>query len=1122
MPALASDLRRQFENVIIQARDVAEAVARAALKRLAVDAARSFDHFSEAQRQLRVRLRARARQAGDQRQPNGEQEIEQLTQELAYEYWHRMLFARFLAENNLLMHPDGVAVSLADCEELAQVEGAENGWIMAARYASRMLPQIFRTDDVLLEIEFPINDRLPLEKLLASLAPETFTADDSLGWVYQFWQSRKKDEVNASEVKIGARELPAVTQLFTEPYMVAFLLDNSLGAWWAARRLTEADFRHAESEDELRSKVALPGVPLTYLRFVKLDDGTWTPAADTFDGWPENLRELKIIDPCCGSGHFLGAALLMLVSMRMELEGLSAREAVDAVLRENLHGLELDYRCVELAAFALALTAWRYPGAGGYRPLPEFHLACSGLSVSAAQEEWRQLALDRHNLRLALEWMYEVFQYAPVLGSLLNPAKTDAARIVQWEELSMALEQALIQEQTDEQHEAGVVAQGLAKAAKLLAGQYHLVITNVPYLARSKQSDKLRDFCEKNYPAAKNELATVFLERCLEFCQDGGNISLVIPQNWMFLTSYKRFRKKLLKNTRWNFIARLGFAAFDIMDWWAFNTSLISITKGKAEGVPLLSHRRESHRMSGLDVSSPRAVTEKAALLITEEIKSVDQAKQLENPDARVALDDAEDVELMEKLADSFQGISPADFPRFGRCFWEGYGSGEWVYWQSTVTESKYFGGREHIIWMNEVRHKAVTEGTAYIRGEGSWGKDGIVISAMRNLPVTIATGHPSDTNVAVIIPHNPAHLPAIWCFCSSPEYNEAVRRIDQTLKVTNATLVKIPFDLAHWTKVAQENYPNGLPKPYSDDPTQWIFHGHPAQSTAPLQVAVARLLGYRWPAEQDGAMELSDDAHAWVKKSEALLTHADRDGIVCIPAIRGERPAAERLLDILRTAYGSQWSDTILHKLITDDGGDPGTPLDDWLRNEFFEQHCRRFHHRPFIWHIWDGRKDGFSCLASYHKLTHQRLETRTYAYLQGWITAQAAAARDGKPGADLRLAAAQELQNKLKLILDGEPPYDIFVRWKPIHEQPIGWNPDLNDGVRINIRPFVVANVLRKPPNIKWTKDRGKEPERAQEQFPWFWKNGAFTGDRINNVHLTNTQKRAARERVNHGTGG
>lgn len=109
-----------------------------------------------------------------------------------------------------------------------------------------------------------------MEKLLADLPPGTFAASDRLGWVYQFWQAKNKDEINASEVNIGAEELPAVTQLFTESYMVSFLLDNSLGAWWAARRLTESDLRSAESEQELRRKAALPGVPLEYLRFVKL------------------------------------------------------------------------------------------------------------------------------------------------------------------------------------------------------------------------------------------------------------------------------------------------------------------------------------------------------------------------------------------------------------------------------------------------------------------------------------------------------------------------------------------------------------------------------------------------------------------------------------------------------------------------------------------------------------------------------------------------------------------------------------------------------------------------------------------------------------------------------------
>ena len=199
--------------------------------------------------------------------------------------------------------------------------------------------------------------------------PKVFAATDSLGWVYQFWQSEKKNEVNRSEVKIGADELPAVTQLFTEPYMVSFLLDNGLGAWWAARRLSDSDLKETGSEAELRRKASIPGVPLDYLRFgaapktpQKRPGGASSPG--NFDGWPEHLGELKILDPCCGSGHFLVAAFSMLVPMRMAREHLTARAAVDAVLQENLHGLELDPRCVELAAFALALAAWTYPGAG--------------------------------------------------------------------------------------------------------------------------------------------------------------------------------------------------------------------------------------------------------------------------------------------------------------------------------------------------------------------------------------------------------------------------------------------------------------------------------------------------------------------------------------------------------------------------------------------------------------------------------------------------------------------------------------------------------------------------------------------------------------------------------------
>jgi len=155
-----------------------------------------------------------------------------------------------------------------------------------------------------------------------------------------------------------------------------------------------------------------------------------------------------------------------------------------------------------------------------------------------------------------------------------------------------------------------------------------------------------------------------------------------------------------------------------------------------------------------------------------------------------------------------------------------------------------------------------------------------------------------------------------------------------------------------------------------------------------------------------------------------------------------------------------------------------------------------------------------------NYHKLTHANLEKLTYAYLGDWIRRQQIAVEAGEAGSDAKLQAAKELQSKLKLILDGEAPYDIFVRWKPLSQQAIGWNPDLNDGVRMNIRPFVQADVLRKKVKIKWEKDRGMEPHRDKSEYPWFWgwdeKKEDFTGTgaepdgkRWNDCHYTKAFK-------------
>jgi len=1094
MPALDSKLRSQLDDVCQKARDLAEAAARSALQKRAVDAAEPHTHFTADEKELRNRLRARGRQAGDVRQANKTQEIEQLTQEFAYEYWHRMLFARFLAENHLLMHPDDVAVSLEECEELAKSEDASNGFVLAARYASKMLPQIFRTGDVLLEVEFAPEHRLVLEKLLASLPRETFLADDSLGWVYQFWQSKKKDEVNKSGNKIDGRTLPAVTQLFTEDYMVQFLLHNTIGAWWCAQHGIEGPPGGAGIP------TGRSPVEMEYLRW--RDDGT--PAAGKFEGWPKTLAEFTMLDPCCGSGHFLVAAFNLLVPLRMHDEGLTAEEASEAVLRDNLFGLELDPRCTQIAAFALAVAAWKFPGDHGqplgYRELPPLNIACTGIGPQATEDEWLRLAeqsgkpmtvLSRESILNGLRKLYALFSDAPTIGSLIDPNQLSADLITaDYETLQPYLAAALTAEQADEDtHERAVAAAGMVKAAALLAGEYALVMTNVPFQGSRKLDGIVNKYMMAHYSSGKANLATAFVLRCLDLCETQGCIALVTPQSWLFQSDYTKLRDLTLRERTWNMIARLGPRAFETITGEVVNVALLTITAAKPSS---------SATIAGVDVSDAKTPDEKNSRLTKDTLITVRQSEQVKNPDSALKLATSSlHCQLSESVITP-QGVKTGDDDKWMRCFWEITTTEKgWENCQSTVDVSIDYGGCSRMIdWR--------TEGEGMVRprkGNLAKGRLGVAVSQIGSLPVSIYLGHHFDSNVAPVVPSDAEDLPALYAYLGSPSYSDAVRAIDQSLKVTNATLAKVPFDYSHWQNVASEKYPNGLPEPHSDDPTQWLFKGEIATSTDPLQVSVARLLGYHWPDQP--------------KTADAIDKLADSDGILCLPGVRGEAAAAERLLEVLHTAYDKDWSDPVLHKLLTDTGCKSGTTLDDWLRNAFFEQHCKKFHNRPFLWHIWDGRKDGFSAVVNYHKLDHKALENLTYSYLGDWIKAQTGDAKSGKPGADLRLAAAQELQAKLKLILAGEPPYDIFVRWKPLHEQAIGWNPDLNDGVRMNIRPFIEAGVLRKNPNIKWTKDRGKEPQRDQQDYPWFWDGSTFTGDRVNDIHLTNAEKQAARDR-------
>jgi hypothetical protein len=1148
--ALEKTLRGKLEKTVEKARDIVEVAVTEALTRLGISEGSSPSYLSETERKLRTRLRAHGRQLGDILHKEtttlvkaNDQETELLINEIAYEHWHRMLFARFLEQSDLLMYEPGTPVTLDECSELAEDEAdCKDGWELAGRLAEKMLPQIFRTDSPVFEVKLSINHVNALEDLIAALHPDTFQASDALGWCYQFWQNKKKKQVNESGVKIGAKELSPVTQLFTEPYMVSFLLDNALGAWWAKRRLTKDDLLTATNEQELRELAAIPGVPLEYLRFVQ-DEETkkWSNAAGDFDKWPEDLSELKTLDPCCGSGHFLVAKFLMLVPMRMELEALTAKQAIDRVIAENIHGLELDQRCVELAAFALALEAWRYPGAGGYRQLPELQLACSGMSINEAQKEWKDLAKGDEKLQGAIKWMQETFKNAPTLGSLIDPTKNlDETNSKPWE----LIQQAVIS-QADVGIETITTAQGLAKAASILNGQYHVVSTNVPYLALGKFSEKLKVFVETYFYDSRHDLASCFIERCNGLVSQGGRSLIVSPQNWIFLKRYSDFRKKLLSQFKWSLICKLGAGAFDGISGEVVQVSLTLFQKTK----PTNDFIAQS-----LEAEKHKKIVGKINHLKNCSFQNFDQRKQLQNDAYSIRFQDIGDTPLVSEVGDAITGVLSGDLNRFVNKTWEVEAVNyQWELLQSSVKNTKMFSGLSDIYFLEKEKGDLARFAASvkhlnhaaqnWLRGKNQWGKKGVAISKMGELKSALYNGAVYSENCCAIIPDKEEHIPALWAYCLSGEYSAEVRKINQSLLVQTKYMINVPFDVEKWTLIAQEKYPNGLPEPHTNDSTQWLFHGHPCasvtwneatktttiselrQDDTVLQVAVARLLGYRWPAELDTEMELAPEMREVIAQNKVFDDLVDDDGIVCIPAIRGEKPAVDRLETILHAAYGDKWSATILNNLLK---SVKSRDLNLWLRDKFFEQHSKLFQHRPFIWQVWDGLPDGFSALVNYHTLDYKGLERLIYTYLDDWISTQIQQEKDGDEGAELRLTAARNLREQLEAILVGESNgkegLDIFVRWKSLAEQPIGWNPDLNDGVRLNIRPFMQAKdvgkkgagVLRTAPNIHWKKDRGTDVESA----PWYdlgLKYGGKQGDRINDHHLTLAEKKSARDAKN-----
>ena len=367
--------------------------------------------------------------------------------------------------------------------------------------------------------------------------------------------------------------------------MVRFLLHNTLGAWWAGKVLAAKPnlASAASNEDALRTACALPGVSWDMLRFVKEND-VWRPAAGTFPGWPTEARAITLLDPCCGSGHFLAEALPILAALRQVEERLSSQEAVAHVLQDNLFGLELDGRCVQIAAFAVALTAWAI---GGWRSLPLPHIAWVGGPPPLPRAEFIALANADADLARRLGLLHELFVLAPMLGSLIDPFATAAGGLfshTQAEGMERVFTQLVekLKGAEPEREEGAIAARGMADATAISESALQSSVHKRPVSGAAQPGSKLLSYWREALSGGQRaDLATAMLTRWESQC--GGwhsrfSHAAELAVRWQLQTPTTHSTRRCPPQHRsrsWT------SRAFDLMNWWAARTALVAITNTK-------------------------------------------------------------------------------------------------------------------------------------------------------------------------------------------------------------------------------------------------------------------------------------------------------------------------------------------------------------------------------------------------------------------------------------------------------------------------------------------------------------------------------------------------------------
>lgn len=478
----------------------------------------------------------------------------QTMEEAAYTWFNRFIALRFMEVNNYLpshtrifsdesgnfkpeVLSDAANVEIDGLDKeliLELLENQENERlykyiiITQCNALNKGLPEMFEQIGGWTELLFPRNllrEDSVIAKMITEIPEEDWRDQvQIIGWLYQYYNTEPKDKVFADlkkNIKISAQAIPAATQLFTPDWIVRYMVENSLGRLWAEGhgKPENADWKYylEEAEQEDPVKAELEKIRAEYKNIQ-----------------PENI---KIIDPCMGSGHILVYAFDVLIDIYRSC-GWGERDAAKSILRNNLYGLDIDRRAYQLAYFAVMMKARQYN-----------RRICSPENQPNLANFADVMGADTDMLSGSIRRFAEQFAFADTYGSLMTvtaPADIDTAFSDFIPTFGLNMRQFDM----------------MMKIYTILGQKYDVVCTNPPYMGGSGMNAKLSEFVKSKFPDSKSDLFACFIEKCGQLAKPHGFYAMITQHAFMFLSSYENLRKKLMQKTTVN-MAHLGARAFD-------------------------------------------------------------------------------------------------------------------------------------------------------------------------------------------------------------------------------------------------------------------------------------------------------------------------------------------------------------------------------------------------------------------------------------------------------------------------------------------------------------------------------------------------------------------------------